>query len=113
MILQEFKRFEGKLGTVEIDTTASHKRVREIERSNWVIKEQSRAISTTLPYAVFPKQFVIYMIYYVVTFLNRNTAMGSNLSPPLNPVLRAICLASALYTYLSNTKKDSWTRTNS
>ena len=70
MMDQEFKKIVGTLRPVGINTTASREHVGEIERSNRTVKEQVRSIASTLPYAVLPKQVVIHMVYYVVTFLN-------------------------------------------
>ncbi len=62
----------------------SHKHVKEIEQSNWVIKEQLHGILSTITYAVLPKQLVIHMIYYVVTFLNCSVAKNG-VSDTLSP----------------------------
>ncbi len=46
----------------------------EIEQSNHVAKERSCGILSTLPYEILPKQLVIHLIYYVVTFLDCGVA---------------------------------------
>ncbi len=69
MMDREFEKLEGLLGPIEINTTASREHVGEIERSNCVVKERVRSISSTLPYKVLPKQVVIHVVYYVVIFL--------------------------------------------
>ena len=84
MMDQEFEKVEGELGLVEINTTAAREHVGEIERSNRVVKERARSISSTLPYAVLPKQIVIHLIYYVVTFLNCSVA-ENGVSDTLSP----------------------------
>ena len=56
----------------------------EIERSNRTVKERVRSIASTLPYAVLPKQVVIHMVDYVVTFLNcgiSTNGVSDTLSP--------------------------------
>ncbi len=67
---QEFEKLKEKIGLIEINTTAARKHVGEIERSNRMIQERSRAICSLLPYSILPKQVVIHMVYFVVTFLN-------------------------------------------
>jgi len=64
---QEFEKGEGELGLVEVEvnSSASRKHVGEIERMIWVMKERYRAITTTLPYTLLPKQMVIHLIYSV------------------------------------------------
>ena len=55
---QEFDKVEGKLGLVEVNTSAACEDVGEIERMIRVVKERYRAITTTLPYSLLPKQMV-------------------------------------------------------
>ena len=84
MVDQEFEKLEGLLDSVEINTTASREHVGEIERSNRVVKERVRSISSTLPYTILPKQIVIHLVYYVVIFLNCSVAtngVSATLSP--------------------------------
>ncbi len=90
MMDQEFEKLQEKLGVIEVNTTAACKHVGEIERSNRMVQEQSRAICSLLPYSILPKQVVIHMIYFVVMFLNCDvTKLGiSDLFSPRELVLR-------------------------
>ena len=82
MMDQEFEKLEGKLGLIEINTTTACKHVGETERSNRTVQERSRAIGSTLPFSILPKQVVIHMVYYVVMFLNCHvTKLGNWVSP--------------------------------
>ncbi len=67
---QEFEKLKEKLGLIEVNTTAAREHVGKIESSNQTVQERSRAICSLLPYSILPKQVVIHMIYFVVTFLN-------------------------------------------
>ncbi len=62
MMDREFEKLEGLLGPVEINTTASREHVGEIERSNRIVKERVRSISSTLPSKILPKQVVIHVL---------------------------------------------------
>ena len=87
---QEFEKLKEKLGLIEVNTTAAREHVGEIKRSNRTVQERSRAICSLLPYSILPKQVVIHMIYFVVTFLNCDvTKLGvSDIFSPRELVLR-------------------------
>ncbi len=65
---QDFEKLREKLGLIEVNTTAACKYVGKTKRSNQTVQERSRAIFSLLPYSILPKQMVIHMVYFAVTF---------------------------------------------
>ncbi len=70
MMDQEFEKLKDKLELIKVNTTAAQEQVGKIERSNCTVQERSRAICSLPPYSILPKQVVIHMVYFIVTFLN-------------------------------------------
>ena len=55
---------------ITLNVAAANKHVPQIERRFRVIKERSRAIRNSLPYATMPKIMVVELMYFVVHWLN-------------------------------------------
>lgn len=70
MMYQELDKVEQEVGLVEINTTATHEPIGEIEWNIHVIKEPSGAIISTLPFMVLLKQVVIHLIYFAILWMN-------------------------------------------
>ncbi len=67
---QEFNKVEKACDMVEINTTAAHEHVGEIERFIFTIKERSRALVSDLPYNILTPQITIHLVYFAVLWLN-------------------------------------------
>jgi len=84
MMDMEFDKVKDKLPSLIINTTAAREHVAEIERKIRLVKERSRAIITTLPYAALPKLMVIELLHFVVMWLNAFPT-NNGLSPTYSP----------------------------
>jgi hypothetical protein len=70
--------------TVECNTTAVKEHVSEAERSIRTVKERTRGIVTTLPFAHIPRRMKIEFVYFTVLWLNAfpvKTGISSTYSP--------------------------------
>ena len=55
-----------------------------IEQRICVVKVRARSIQHSLPFTTFPKQLKVYMIFYILTFLNSFSVKG-NVSDQFSP----------------------------
>ena len=67
---QEFDKIESEVELMQINTKAAREHVGEIECGIWLIKERARGFISTCKFTVLPRQFVIYLLYFCVMWLN-------------------------------------------
>jgi hypothetical protein len=67
---QEFEPLRSQIHGTILNTTAASEHVPKIERQILVIKEQSRAIVSTLPFKNIPSRMIIELIHFVVLWSN-------------------------------------------
>ena len=66
----EFEKLRDHVPMLDLNIPAANEHVGDIERRIRVVKERSRGIVCTLPYAKIPQIALIYLMHFVVMWLN-------------------------------------------
>ena len=66
----EFEKIKNELPSIVCNTTAAKEHVAKAERQILVVKERSRGILGTLPYAHVPRRMKMEILYFVALWLN-------------------------------------------
>ena len=64
----EFDKIKDLVGLAEVNTTATHEHVAEIEREVCLVKECTRCITSGLPFDYLHQQIVIHLVYFRSTW---------------------------------------------
>jgi hypothetical protein len=67
---REFECFRGDLPELNLNTTSASERVPDVEQQIRVLKEQSGAIWSSLPFKAIPGRIIIELVYYSAFWLN-------------------------------------------
>jgi hypothetical protein len=89
----EFAKVRDHVPHAILNTSAASEHVGEIERKIRVIKEHSRGIICTLPYAHIPHQMLLHLLHHIVMWLN-NFPVSGGVSDHFSP--REIILRNRL-----------------
>ena len=66
----EFEKVSDKLGKLEANIVAIQEYLGKLEKKIITTKERGRGSINTLPQSCLPAQINIYLIYFVITWLN-------------------------------------------
>ena len=80
----EFEKVRQHIPMIDMSTPAAAEHVAEIERRIRTIKERSRAITCTLPYKALPNQILIWLLHFVVMWIN-NMPSATGISTQYSP----------------------------